>query len=126
MSNKKEQAQKNDALRQQLAQQVEMPAQKKAIPSTEPGSPAGHPEPEPRNGKGRPVAFWINDEIRGILDEVGIMLYAKGIKPSDSLVVRVALRLLPRDHRLIEGAREMIEQDRRRQRNRSQGVKVAG
>ena len=46
------------------------------------------------------------------------MLYAKGIKPSDSLIVRVALRLLPRDHRLIEGAREMVEQDRRRQRNR--------
>ena len=125
MSNKKEQAQKNEALRQQLAQQVEVPAQKKALPSTKPESPEDHPEPEPRNGKGRPVAFWINDEIRGILDEVGIMLYAKGIKPSDSLVVRVALRLLPRDHRLIEGAREVLEQDRRRQRNRLKADKVS-
>jgi hypothetical protein len=30
------------------------------------------------------------------------MANAQGIKPSDNLVLRAALRLMPRDHRLIE------------------------
>jgi hypothetical protein len=125
MRKKTEQKQKNDALRQQLARQVEAPDPKaeragEAVPFKQESS-----EPKPSNGKGRPVAFWVNEEDRNILNEVGIMLYAKGIKPSDSLVVRVALRMLPRDHRLIEGARDMLEQDRRRQRNRPKATKVA-
>jgi hypothetical protein len=125
MRNKTEQKQRNDVLRQQLARQV-APLRPKTEPAGEAAiSEPESPQPEPRNGKGRPVAFWVNEEDRNILNEVGIMLYAKGIKPSDSLVVRVALRLLPRDHRLIEGAREMLEQDRRRQRNRPKAGKVS-
>jgi hypothetical protein len=120
MSKKAEQKAANEALRAQLAKQVEAPPA-----STEPPGPAARPapspvRPEPRSGtgKGSPVSFWVNEEDRSILNEIGIMLYSKGIKPSDSLIVRVALRLLPRDHRLVEGAREMLDQDRRRQRNR--------
>ena len=79
---------------------------------------------ESRQGKGSPVSFWVGEEDRSVLNEIGIMLYTKGIKPSDSLIVRVALRRLPRDHRLIEGARDMIDQDRRRQRNRQKASKV--
>lgn len=121
MSKKAEQKAANDALRAQLAKQVETPAAKAeaGVPVTAPDPPAVKPEPRSGGtGKGSPVSFWVNEEDRSILNEIGIMLYAKGIKPSDSLIVRVALRLLPRDHRLTEGAREMVEQDRRRQRNR--------
>jgi hypothetical protein len=121
MSKKAEQKAANNALRAQLAKQVETPAAKVEadVPVTMPDPPAVKPEPRSGGaGKGSPVSFWVNEEDRSILNEIGIMLYAKGIKPSDSLIVRVALRLLPRDHRLVEGAREMQEQDRRRQRNR--------
>jgi hypothetical protein len=120
MSRKAEQKAANDALRAQLAKQIEAPTAKTEpdAPVTRPGPPPVRPEPRSGSGKGSPVSFWVNEEDRSILNEIGIMLYAKGIKPSDSLIVRVALRLLPRDHRLVEGAREMQEQDRRRQRNR--------
>lgn len=121
MSKKAEQKAANDALRAQLAKQVEAPAAKVEAdaPVTMADQPAVRSEPRGSGaGKGSPVSFWVNEEDRSILNEIGIMLYAKGIKPSDSLIVRVALRLLPRDYRLVEGAREMQEQDRRRQRNR--------
>jgi hypothetical protein len=120
MNKKADQKAANAALREQLAKQVEAPAARAEVDvaATKPEPPPVKPEPRSGSGKGSPVSFWVNEEDRSILNEIGIMLYAKGIKPSDSLVVRVALRLLPRDHRLIEGAREMVEQDRRRQRNR--------
>ena len=54
---------------------------------------------------GRQAAFWLDDEDRGIFREVGMLLYTQGIKPSDNLVFRAALRLMPRDHRLIEQIR---------------------
>ena len=121
MSRKAEQKAANAALREQLAKQVEAPAAKAGadVLAARPEPPLVKPEPRSGgSGKGSPVSFWVNEEDRSILNEIGIMLYAKGIKPSDSLIVRVALRLLPRDHRLVEGAREMQDQDRRRQRNR--------
>ena len=40
-----------------------------------------------------------DDEDRAIFREVGMNLYSQGIKPSDNLVLRAALRLMPRDHR---------------------------
>ena len=67
---------------------------------------------------GRQAAFWFDDEDRGILREVGMSLYAQGIKPSDNLVLRAALRLMPRDHRLIEQIKVLLERDGRRVRHR--------
>jgi hypothetical protein len=67
---------------------------------------------------GRQAAFWLDDEDRGIFREVGMLLYTQGIKPSDNLVFRAALRLMPRDHRLIEQIRALLEKDGRRLRHR--------
>ena len=39
------------------------------------------------------------------------MAYAQGIKPSDNLVLRAALRLMPRDHRLIEQIKVLLERE---------------
>src|SRR3974377_1474690 len=41
---------------------------------------------------GRQAAFWLDDEDRAIFREVGMNLYSQGIKPSDNLVLRAALR----------------------------------
>jgi hypothetical protein len=70
---------------------------------------------------GRQAAFWLDDEDRGILREVGMSLYAQGIKPSDNLVLRAALRLMPRDHRLIEQIKALLDRDGRRVRHREKG-----
>ena len=95
-------------------------ARKKAaakIPASEaPPSPAtGSP---PATGSGKQTALWLDDEDRGILHEMGMQLYSQGIKPSHNLVVRVALRMLPKDHRFFEKAKELIEQDGRKVRHR--------
>jgi hypothetical protein len=71
---------------------------------------------------GRQAAFWLDDEDRGILREVGMSLYAQGIKPSDNLVLRAALRLMPRDHRLIEQIKVLLDRDGRRVRHRDKAV----
>ena len=72
----------------------------------------------PVTGSGKQTALWLDDEDRGILHEMGMQLYSQGIKPSHNLVVRVALRMLPKDHRFFEKAKELIEQDGRKLRHR--------
>src|SRR5271166_6716897 len=72
----------------------------------------------PGISSGRQAAFWLDDEDRSIFREVGMLLYTQGIKPSDNLVFRAALRLMPRDHRLIEQIRALLEKDGRRLRHR--------
>jgi hypothetical protein len=67
---------------------------------------------------GRQAAFWLDDEDKAIFREVSMNLYSQGIKPSDNLVLRAALRLMPRDHRLIEQIRIRLENDGRKLRHR--------
>jgi len=76
------------------------------------------PAPIPGSSTGRQAAFWLDDEDRGIFREVGMLLYTQGIKPSDNLVFRAALRLMPRDHRLMEQIQVLVEKDGRRLRHR--------
>jgi hypothetical protein len=80
--------------------------------------PTAAPAParKPTDG-GRPVAFWFDGKDREILHEFGAIMFAEGIKPSDSLIARAALRLLPRDHRFMAMVRELVDQDRRRLRH---------
>ena len=72
----------------------------------------------PGVSSGRQAAFWLDDEDRSIFREVGMLLYTQGIKPSDNLVFRAALRLMPRDHRLMEQIQLLVEKDGRRLRHR--------
>jgi hypothetical protein len=89
----------------------------KKIPASEAPSPSATGSP-PAAGSGKQTALWLDDEDRGILHEMGMQLYSQGIKPSHNLVVRVALRMLPKDHRFFEKAKELIEQDGRKVRHR--------
>ena len=72
----------------------------------------------PGISSGRQAAFWLDDEDRSIFREVSMLLYTQGIKPSDNLVFRAALRLMPRDHRLLEQIQLLVEKDGRRLRHR--------
>src|SRR5260370_42212528 len=72
----------------------------------------------PGISSGRQAAFWLDDEDRSIFREVGMLLYTQGIKPSDNLVFRAALRLMPRDHRLMEQIQLLVSKDGRRLRHR--------
>lgn len=68
-------------------------------------------------GSGKQAAFWLDDEDRAIFHETGMLLYSQGIKPSHNLVLRAAIRMIPRDHRLVEKVRELIERDGRKLRH---------
>ncbi|AHF95029.1 hypothetical protein OPIT5_00400 (plasmid) [Opitutaceae bacterium TAV5] len=46
--------------------------------------------------------------------ERSTILYSKNIKPSNTLIVRAALRLLPRDHTFIEAVEQLIQEGKRR------------
>ena len=75
------------------------------------------PATTPAPGSGKQAAFWLDDEDRAIFYETGMLLYSQGIKPSHNLVLRAALRLMPRDHRLVEQVRALMGQDGRRLRH---------
>ena len=75
-------------------------------------APAG-----PTPGTGKQAAFWLDDEDRAIFHEMGMLLYSQGIKPSHNLVLRAAIRMVPRDHRLVEKVRELMENDGRKLRH---------
>ena len=128
------------ALIAQISQNVKVPPAPEAVSSADVPKPdEGHKIEErkqrprkisPKTNKpavaalsgassGRQAAFWLDDEDRGIFREVGMLLYTQGIKPSDNLVIRAALRLMPRDHRLIEQIRALLEKDGRRIRHRN-------
>lgn len=79
------------------------------------------PAPKPKPAKvttGRPAAVWFDDEDRGILRELSVMLLNQGIDPTHSLLVRAMLRAVPRDERLIDEVRKLLERDGRKLRHR--------
>ena len=69
---------------------------------------------------GRQAAFWLDDEDRKIFREAGMILYHQEIKPSDNLILRAAIRLMPTDHRLVEQVRSLLERDGRKLRNQDE------
>ena len=71
----------------------------------------------PTPGTGKQAAFWLDDEDRAIFHEMGMLLYSQGIKPSHNLVLRAAIRMVPRDHRLVEKVRELMDNDGRKLRH---------
>jgi hypothetical protein len=42
---------------------------------------------------GKPVQFWLHEEDRKLVRELAAWLAGQGIRPSDSMVVRAALRI---------------------------------
>jgi len=68
-------------------------------------------------GSGKQTALWLDDEDRSILHEMGMLLYSQGIKPSHNVVIRAAIRLMPKDHRFFEKVQELASQDGRKIRH---------
>jgi len=103
---------------EESSQEREQPARQQKRPrvSRAKSKPVARAADGPSSG--RQAAFWLDDEDRAIFREVGMNLYSQGIKPSDNLVLRAALRLMPRDHRLIEQIRILLENDGRKLRHR--------
>jgi len=74
--------------------------------------------------KTKMTTFLMNDSDRDIFHQLGMLLYTQGITPSNSIIIRAAIRSVPRDHRFIEEVMALQTQDGRKIRHR-RGNKIA-
>jgi hypothetical protein len=77
------------------------------------------PEPEeakPKGRGGRPIQFWFHDDDRRLIRELAAWLAGQGLRPTDSLVVRAALRMAKTGGALLEAYHEEARLDGRLKR----------
>jgi hypothetical protein len=69
--------------------------------------------PARRSRIGKPVQFWLHEEDRRILRELSAWLAAQGVRASDSLVIRTALRSAKTGADFLQAYREAASLDGR-------------
>ena len=77
------------------------------------------PEPDkakPKGRVGRPIQFWFHDEDRRLIRELAAWLAGQGLRPTDSLVVRAALRMAKTGGALLDAYHEEARLDGRLKR----------
>ena len=62
---------------------------------------------------GKPVQFWLHEEDRRLLRELAAWLAGQGIRPTDSMVVRSALRMAKTGSELLEAYHQASQLDGR-------------
>ena len=90
----------------------------------EPGTSPAESMPDPlatsaqrRVRVGKPVQFWMHDEDRRILRELSAWLAGQGVRASDSLVIRSALRFTQTGAEFLEAYRQAAQLDGRLKRS---------
>lgn len=80
---------------------------------------AAKPEPgavKPKSRGGRPIQFWFHDDDRRLIRELAAWLAGQGVRPTDSLVVRSALRMATPGGALLAAYHEEAKLDGRLKR----------
>jgi hypothetical protein len=88
--------------------------QRKATPRTPSAaaSPAKHDPPpnvsapRPQRRVGKPVQFWLHEEDRKLIRELAAWLAGQGIRSTDSMVVRAALRMAKTGSTFVDAYRQ--------------------
>jgi hypothetical protein len=62
---------------------------------------------------GKPVQFWLHDEDRRLVRELAAWLAGQGIRPTDSMVIRAALRQAKTGGELLKAYHEASQLDGR-------------
>jgi hypothetical protein len=70
-----------------------------------------------RSRVGKAVQFWMHEEDRRILRELSAWLASPGVRPSDSLVIRTALRVAKTGSELLQAYHEAAQLDGRLKQN---------
>jgi len=68
---------------------------------------------------GKPVQFWIHEEDRRLLRELAAWLAGQGERPTDSMVIRSALRVTKTDAEFFKAYREASLLDGRLKQRKS-------
>jgi hypothetical protein len=66
-----------------------------------------------RSRVGKPVQFWLHDEDRRLVRELAAWLAGQGERPTDSMVIRAALRMAKTDPDLLKAYRQASQLDGR-------------
>jgi hypothetical protein len=74
-------------------------------------------EKKPAKKLGKPVQFWMHDEDRMLVRELSAWLAGQGVRPSDSMVIRAALRLAKTGGGLLEAFWQAAKLDGRLKRD---------
>ena len=82
------------------------PPRRKAVRRTE-------PDPAPKSRVGKPVQFWLHDEDRQLVRELAAWLAGQGIRTTDTMVIRAALRMAKTGGELLDAARQASQLDGR-------------
>ena len=91
--------------------QPEPPAQ--SVTSAPAARPKAHPAKHVKSRVGKPVQFWLHDEDRKLVRELSAWLAGQGERPTDSLVIRSALRMANTSGELLKAFRQASQLDGR-------------
>ena len=100
------------------------PAQAAAATGTQKPDPgrksAAHTTTAPRSRVGKPVQFWLHDEDRRLVRELAAWLAGQGLRPTDSMVIRSALRTAKTGGELLEAYRQAAQLDGRLKQHKTE------
>ena len=71
------------------------------------------PVPASKSRVGKPVQFWLHDEDRQLVRELAAWLAGQGIRTTDTMVIRSALRMAKTGGELLDAARQASQLDGR-------------
>jgi len=92
-----------------------------ARPRPQPGASQRSAAAPATNRVGKAATFWLHDEDRKLIRELAAWLAGQGLRPTDSMVIRSALRMAKTGGDLLEAYRKAAQLDGRlRQRNGSE------
>ena len=96
---------RQDSLLAALQRKATTPASP-AVPPAAKQEPPQAAAPKAKRRVGKPVQFWFHDEDRKLIRELSAWLAGQGIRPTDSMVVRAALRQARTGSALMEAYRQ--------------------
>jgi len=74
----------------------------------------------PASRVGKPVQFWLHDEDRQIVRELAAYLSGQGIRSTDSMVIRAALRMAKTGAELLDAYRQAAQLDGRLKQHKTE------
>jgi hypothetical protein len=69
--------------------------------------------PAAKSRVGKPVQFWLHEEDRQLVRELAAWLAGQGIRTTDTMVIRSALRMAKTGGELLDAARQASQLDGR-------------
>jgi hypothetical protein len=84
-----------------------------ATPSTSSRAPQKAPTSAHKSRVGKPVQFWLHPEDQRLIRELAAWLAGQGLRPTDSMVIKSALRMAKTGGELLDAYREASQLDGR-------------